>query len=163
VTDVVAHGDVLDWDQLDEALPLPLNFENASMNFVLKISDLASCDQEPLRVSDLKPGNYELKIDKMIIGTFSAQQLASGVNLALLKTPMWQQAREYDSALDQRSRLEDADLILSAGTDVKDKAIASSILREGEAELEKQAQTNLQIVKHHYTLSRTNQTTTPQS
>lgn len=158
VTGVAAHGDVVEWDQLDEALPLPFNFENALMNFVLKISDLASCDQEMLTVSDLKPGDYELKIDKTVVGTFSGEQLAKGVNLALLKTPMWQQAREYDDVLDQRSRLEDADLILSAGTDVKDKAIASGILREGEADLEQQAQTNLRIAKRHYTLSRIDQT-----
>jgi lysophospholipase L1-like esterase len=156
VTGVSGHANVLEWDQLDEALPLPFNFESSLMNFVLKISDLASVDQEMLRVNDLKPGGYELKIDKMIIGTFSAEQLGKGINLALLKTPMWQQAREYDGDLDQRSRLEDADLILSAGTDVKDRAVGSGVLREGEAEFEQKAQTSLRIAKHHYTLSAAN-------
>jgi lysophospholipase L1-like esterase len=163
VSGVSTHADVLDWDQLDEALPLPFNFENALMNFVLKISNLASCDQEILTVNDLKPGYYKLTIDKMNVGTFSAEQLAKGINLALLKTPMWQQSREYDDALDQRSRLEDAGLILSAGTDVMDKATGSRILQEGEAEFEQRAKTKLQITKHHYTLSAIDKTSSPQS
>lgn len=163
VTGVSEHENILGWDQLDEALPLPFNFENALMNFVLKISDLASEDQETLKVNDLQPGQYELTIDKTKVGTFSAEQLAAGINLALLKTPMWQQSREYDGDLDQRSRLEDADLILSFGTEVKDKATGSRILREGEAEFEQRAQTGLQLVKHHYTLTRLDQTGAPRS
>ena len=35
---------------MDEALPLPFNFDNELMNFVLSVSDLFSCDQEMLRV-----------------------------------------------------------------------------------------------------------------
>ncbi len=163
VTGVSAQGNVLEWDQLDEALPLPFNFENSLMNFVLKISDLASCDQETLKVNDLQPSQYKLTIDKTDVGTFSAEQLANGINLALLKTPMWDQAREFDGNLGQRSQLEDADLIVSAGTDVKDKAIASSILREGEAVFEQKAQEKLQIAKHHYTLTPLGQAGTSKS
>ncbi|MGC2163472.1 MAG: SGNH/GDSL hydrolase family protein [Silvibacterium sp.] len=157
VTGVSAQGNALDWDQLDEALPLPFNFENDLMNFVLKISDLASYDQEMLKVDDLRSGQYRLMIDKTNVGTFSADELAKGINLALLKTPMWEQAREYDSDLDQRSQLEDADLILSAGTEVKDKATGSRILREGEAEFEQEAQEKLRIAKHHYRLTHIDQ------
>lgn len=163
VTGVSAQGNVLDWDQFDEALPLPLNFEDALMNFVLKISDLASYDQETLKVDDLQRGQYKLTIDKMNVGTFSAEQLAKGINLGLLKTPMWHQAREYDGALEQRSQLEDADFILFAGTDVEDKATASMILREGEAELEQKAQSKVRIAKHHYTLTALRQTSIPKS
>jgi hypothetical protein len=97
----------------------------------------------------------------MNVGTFSAGQLANGVNLALLKTPMWKQAREYDGYLEQRSRLEDADLTLSADTQVKDKAAATSILRQGEAEFEQKAKAGLRLAKHHYTLTSLNQTSPP--
>lgn len=161
VTGVSAQENALDWDQLDEALPLPFNFENDLMNFVLKISDLASYDQEMLKVDDLRSGQYRLTIDKTNVGTFSADELAKGINLALLKTPMWEQAREYDSDLDQRSQLEDADLILSAGTEVKDKATGSRILREGEAEFEQRAQEKLRIAKHHYSLTLIDQAGAP--
>ena len=158
VTAVSAQGEVLTWDQLDTAMPLPFDFEDPLMEFVLAISDLASVDQEMLKVDELQPGQYTLTIDKTNVGTFSSGQLAMGVNLALLKTPMWNQAREYDSDLEQRSHLEDADLIISAGTDVKDKATASGILRQGEAEFEQKAQAELRIAKHHYTLTPINQT-----
>jgi len=152
VSGVQAHGGALDWDQLDEALPLPFDLENALMNFVLKISDLASVDEEMLKVDGLQPGAYKLTIDKTDVGTFSEAQLSSGINLALLKTPMWERAREYDAALERRSELEQADFVLFAETDVKDKAAASRILREGEAVFEQKAQEALRISKHHYSL-----------
>jgi lysophospholipase L1-like esterase len=163
VSGVQAHGSALDWDQLDEALPLPFNFENTLMNFVLKNSDLASCDQEVLKVEDLQPGAYKLTIDKRDVGTFSEAQLSMGINLALLKTPMWEQSREYDGALDRRSELEQSDFVLFAETDLKDKAAASRILREGEAVFEQRAQEALRISKHHYTLAPLNHTIAPNS
>jgi lysophospholipase L1-like esterase len=161
VTAVSAQENTLAWDQLDAALPLPFDFDDPLMNFVLAISDVASCDQEILKVSDLQSGQYTLTIDKMNVGTFSAGQLADGINLALLKTPMWHQAREYDGYLEQRSHLEDADLILSADTEVKDKATATSILRRGEAEFEQKAKAGLRVTKHHYTLAPLNQASSP--
>jgi hypothetical protein len=163
VSGVQAHGSALDWDQLDEALPLPFNFENTLMNFVLKNSDLASYDQEMLKVADLQPGAYKLMIDKRDVGTFSEVQLSMGINLALLKTPMWEQAREYDAALERRSELEQADFVLFAETDVKDKATASRILREGEAVFEQKAQEALRISTHHYTLAPLNHAIAPNS
>jgi len=163
VSGVQAQGGGLDWDQLDEALPLPFNFENALMNFVLKNSDLASCDQEMLKVEDLHPGAYKLTIDKRDVGTFTEVQLSMGINLALLKTPMWEQAREYDGALERRSELEQADFVLFAETDLKDKAAASRILREGAAVFEQKAQEALRISKHHYTLAPLNHTIAPNS
>ncbi len=146
----------VDWDQEDQALPLPFNFENALMNFVLKISDLAAWDQEILNVDGLQSGNYSLTIDSKKVGTFSAHQLAAGVNLGLMPTPMWDEARDYDAALGRRSQLEDADFILSVETHVSDEATASRILREGEAEFEQKAQDALHIPKHHYVLVRVN-------
>lgn len=151
VSGVTASGNGLAWDQLDEALPLPLNLGNPLMNFVLKIGDLAAWDEETLSVDDLPAGPYKLAIDGTSVGTFSAEQLASGVNLALLKTPMWDEAREYDSALERRSELEDADFVLYAETDLKDSA--AKVLRAGEAEFEQKAQAALQLKKHHYVLS----------
>lgn len=154
VSGLVAKATGLEWDQLDEALPLPFNFDNSLMNFVLSISDLGSCDQEILAVDGLHPGEYNLMIDKTPLGSFSAEQLKSGVNLALLKTPMWHQAREYDGFLGRRSQLEDADFILLAETSVDDKAAARKVLREGEAEFEQKAQAQLTIPSHHYSLTR---------
>ena len=138
---------------MDEALPLPFNFDNELMNFVLSVSDLFASDQEMLSVRSLSPGEYTLRIDSMQVGTFSADRLGKGINLATMKTPMWQQARDYDGELDQRSVLETADLTLTAGTHAADRLEGSRILREGEAEFEQRAKDNLRLVKHHYVLT----------
>lgn len=153
VSGVSVSSGSLSWDQQDQALPLPLDFENALMNFVVRISDLASWDQEMLRVDGLQGVKYVLTIDGKNIGTFSSGDLAGGVNLALLPTPMWNQAREYDGAIHRRSQLEDADFILMAETSVKDLPAASGVLREGEAEFEQKARAELPIPVHHYRLS----------
>ena len=70
VTAVSSQGNILAWDQLDQALPLPFDFEDPLMNFVLAISDLASCNQEILKVADLQSGQYTLTVDKMNVGRF---------------------------------------------------------------------------------------------
>jgi len=155
VTNVKGDENRAEWDQMDEALPLPFNFDNELMNFVLSVSDLFSCDQEMLHVHGLRAGEYSLRIDSTQIGGFSADQLDKGVNLATMKTPMWQQAREYDGELGQRSILESADLTLSAGTNVPDRMEGSRILREGEAEFEQKAKDKLHLVTHHYVLTYT--------
>lgn len=153
VTGLTGDAVHIQWDQMDEALPLPFNFDNELMNFVLSVSDLYSCDKEMLRVDGLRPGEYTLRIDEMQIGNFSAEQLANGINLATMKTPMWRQAREYDGDLGQRSELETADLVLSAGTHVPDSGDGSRVLREGEAELEQSAKERLRPVSHHYAIT----------
>lgn len=155
VTGLTGDGTRLEWDQKDEALPLPFNFDNELMNFVLSVSDLFSSDREMLRVNGLRGGEYTLRIDSMQIGSFSADQLGKGINLATMKTPMWQQARQYDGELGQRSDLESADLILTEGTHVPDRADGSKVLREAEAEFEQRAKDGLRPVAHHYVLTDT--------
>jgi lysophospholipase L1-like esterase len=155
VTGLTVDGERMEWDQMDQALPLPFNFDNELMNFVLSVSDLFSSDQETLRIGGLRSGEYTLRIDSMQVGSFSANQLGKGINLATMKTPMWQQAREYDGQLEQRSALESADLILTTGTQVGDRADGSRVLREAEAEFEQKAKDQLRLMKHHYVLTYT--------
>jgi hypothetical protein len=49
-------------------------------------------NRETLIVRGLGAGGYALRIDGEAVGTFSADQLASGINLAGLPTPMARQA-----------------------------------------------------------------------
>jgi len=51
-----------------------------------------SLNREMLKVTGLPAGPHTLSIDGEEVATFSAEQLAAGVNLAGLKTPMWAQA-----------------------------------------------------------------------
>ena len=89
-------GPVLSWTQLDRALPLPVEWGDPAVALVLKSSDFTEAlDQEPLQVTGLKPSaRYTLKIDGQEVGDFTLEQLASGINLAPLPTPMARQARK---------------------------------------------------------------------
>ena len=99
VTALTAAGKTLTWTQTDAALPLPLNADDPSVALVLKSSDFVSAmDQEMLRVSGLPAAaNYTLLIDDHETADFTGAQLAAGLNLALLDTPMTQQAAQVAS------------------------------------------------------------------
>ena len=82
----------LAWTQLDESLPLPLGFEGATVELAEAAgAGLEALGQQPLLVTGLPAGRYELRIDDQEIGTFSEAELNAGVNLATRSTPMrWQ-------------------------------------------------------------------------
>jgi len=88
-------NDGLSWTETDAALPFPLALDSDDKAFALAVhsSDFVeTLDQEPLKVTGLASARYELKIDGDKVGDFTKQQLAKGVNLALLPTPMAKQA-----------------------------------------------------------------------
>jgi lysophospholipase L1-like esterase len=96
----------LQWTETDDALPLPFyeweHTRNSTLPLVLKSSNVADdLNSEPLRVTGLKNGVYDLKIDGTSVGTFNNDELSRGINLALLDTPMARQAKEvYDLTVD---------------------------------------------------------------
>lgn len=92
VTDLTGGGP-LAWTQADAALPMPVNAKDGTIALALRASDfLEALDQEPLKVTGLTAARYSLKIDGAAIGSFSKAELAAGVNLATLATPMAKQA-----------------------------------------------------------------------
>ncbi len=95
----------LRWTQLDRALPLPLELNDSMTQFLLQISDIASLDQQMLRVTGLSAASYSLEIDGQKIASFSRQELAGGINLALYSTPMEQQAKSIDWTAQDRAKL----------------------------------------------------------
>jgi lysophospholipase L1-like esterase len=93
VSDLEAIDGGLAWTQLDEALPLPVDFEGATVALAEAAgAGLEALGQQPLQVTGLAPGRYQLQIDDQEVGTFSETELAAGVNLATLNTPMRGQA-----------------------------------------------------------------------
>lgn len=92
----LAVGKTVSWTQNDAALPLPLQSEEPLTALVLRSSDfLDALDQERLRVSGLTSATrYTLTIDGQEVGDFTGQQLAAGINLANLPTPMARQAAQ---------------------------------------------------------------------
>jgi len=97
VTDVHA-GMPLKWTEADEALPLPFanliaEDQSKTIDLAIKSSDVTEAlDAQPLKVTGLAPGRYKLNIDKETVGTFSDAELGTGINLAILSTPMSKQA-----------------------------------------------------------------------
>lgn len=96
VTQLAIQPNGLTWMQEDRALPLPLGPIDADplMQLAIRSSDLISAlDQETLQVTGMQPGTYQLKIDDRVVGSFSAEKLGKGINLAVLETPMLEQSR----------------------------------------------------------------------
>ena len=86
-------GSGLAWTEKDAALPMPVDLNDPVVALAIDSSDfVASLDQEPLKVTGLTAGRYTLKIDGAEVGAFSGSQLAEGINLAVLPTPMAKQA-----------------------------------------------------------------------
>jgi lysophospholipase L1-like esterase len=93
VEDLRANGTIT-WTQQDFALPMPIDRKNAAIALAVKASDVEQAlNQETLKVSGLGAPAYTLKIDGENVAELSKDQLASGVNLAQMDTPMFRQAK----------------------------------------------------------------------
>jgi hypothetical protein len=74
---------------------MPLNMRDPVVALAVHSSDFVEVlNQEPLKVRGLAAGRYTLKIDGDTAGSFTHDQLAAGINLAELPTPMMRQAAE---------------------------------------------------------------------
>jgi lysophospholipase L1-like esterase len=126
----------LSWTGLDRALPLPLGFEDGETELAQKAgADLESLDRQPLVVTGLPGGRYELKIDGQSCGTFADADLASGVNLARRWTPMrWQAyAVKWSVAGGHEAQRLRRDLLVAAAKDPSFQAAAETLAARDEA------------------------------
>jgi hypothetical protein len=91
-------GAPLSWTETDEALPLPFaNLlaadKDKTLGLAIHSSDVTEAlNEQPLRVTGLGAGQYKLAIDGNAVGSYSEAELAQGINLAMLDTPMSRQA-----------------------------------------------------------------------
>jgi len=148
----------LTWTQTDSALPLPLppteTDPMAALTFQVS-SFNAQFNQQLLAVSGLAEGNYELQIDGHAIGRWSSVELAKGINLASLDTPMLAQSRLVALDTEQKNSIESVHFSLLA--DAKD-AEQSDTLKRLETALQQAVQRqrkDAQPVPHRYSLTRT--------
>lgn len=147
----------LTWTQNDHALPLP--FASAESDpfseLVLRVSDLnQSLNQEILRVDGLGEGAYELQIDERRVSTFTAAQLAAGVNLATVDTPMLAQSRivAFDTAL--KNEIESNRFLIA--NDARD-ATAEELVKRLDTSIDhavERQRKDAQPVPHRYALLR---------
>jgi lysophospholipase L1-like esterase len=143
----------LQWEQLDRSLPLPLELNDSMTQFLLQISDIASLDKQMLRVTGLSAASYSLEIDGQKIASFSRQELASGINLAMFQTPMEQQAKSIDWTADDRSKLSGTRFdLLSEKENIPGKASAIQVLDALDAKEVDQEYKDAQPKTHTFTL-----------
>jgi hypothetical protein len=87
------NGRVVAWTQDDEALPLAVDLMDPSVTLAIQASDFSRrLDSQILRVRGMASERYRFTIDGELIGVFHRDQLDAGLNLALLRTPMWKRA-----------------------------------------------------------------------
>ena len=88
------------WTETDQALPLPFAPMLAAdhehtLALAIQSSDVTEAlNQQPLCITGLRARRYKLTIDGETTGTWSAEEFARGVNLAVLDTPMARQAMD---------------------------------------------------------------------
>lgn len=88
-------GSSLSWTQADNALPMPVDFNDAPTALAVKSSDFQqSLNRETLKIAGLKSGHYAMRIDGVQVKVFTAAELAAGLDLTTLPTPMLDQAKK---------------------------------------------------------------------
>ena len=93
VDDLKVNGSI-SWTQLDAALPMPIDMKDAAIALAVKASDVETAlNQQILKVTGLDAPSTQLKIDGEEVAELTKDQLAAGVNLAELATPMFRQAK----------------------------------------------------------------------
>ncbi len=101
----LSTGSKITWTQTDDALPMPLQWNDPAVALVLKSSDFTDAlDREMLTVNSLPTATqYALKIDGQDVGEFTGEQLGAGINLAPLSTPMSEQAAKVAALTTQHN------------------------------------------------------------
>lgn len=93
VADLAVADGRVSWSQEDAALPFPIDLKDPVVELAVRSSDiLDALDRQTVKVSGLAAGEYALTIDGDTVATYTNAQLAEGVNLATLATPMARQA-----------------------------------------------------------------------
>ncbi len=103
----------LEWNETDQALPMPLETDDETISLALQHSGFTDAlNREILKVSGLAAGRYNLRIDGEVIGAFDAAELAEGVNLSTRKTPMSRQAQTVLDLTYRRNHLRFARMMM---------------------------------------------------
>jgi lysophospholipase L1-like esterase len=151
----------LSWTELEGALPFPLNLKDPATQLVVDSSDFVQAlDQEAVKVSGLT-GSYNLSIDGKAVGTYSAADLAAGVNLATLDTPMRAQGqrvldltREREEVHNQRWRSIQTNWLLGPEKEAeKQKADVLAAMDRYDAALDRADRKAAQPTPHHFSLT----------
>jgi lysophospholipase L1-like esterase len=104
ITNLKREGAGWTWMQQDQALPMPLPDATAETKLAASCSDFWKFNQQWLKITGLA-GDFTLKISGLKVGDFTGTQLAEGINLAELDTPMMRQAAIVHSLTVKRTNV----------------------------------------------------------
>jgi len=156
VSDQRALATGYSWTELEDSLPLPVNFDDASIGLAqLAGAGLDELGRELLKITRLAPGRYSLRIDDRDIAVFTAEELARGINLALYNTPMRGQAFQVLWGSDGGHEVQLVRRDLMAHGPKTDSAGATAQALAAWDDAGQEARSKLaQPVPHHFTLMR---------
>lgn len=89
------------------ALPMAYSdaYKNAEKNWNLNISD--EINREIIKITNLDSGTYTVSMDSAVIGTYTAEELTNGINIAVnANNPGQIQSKEAYSLVDKKIRAE---------------------------------------------------------
>ena len=145
----------ISWIQTDEALPLPLPPPEVDPVLVLALKDsdlIAALDQETLQVRALAAGTYDLLIDGRKIGSFTAAQLANGINLATMDTPMLEQATLVAYDTEKINNLELTRFVIIRSPETPEQSATAQALADAYLAGVGRQRADAQPLTHHYEL-----------
>lgn len=148
VTDVVAKDGGVSFQRLDRALPF---FPAQAMSILQWAPLLEELNQYTLKVTGLKAGKYDVRLGGSEAGSYTADELAAGVNLAaaaLKAGPVAEQVKGIVGAIERKNGFHHdrifRGVILNGNvpdwiglTPAEIEAKRQSVLKERHAELEK--------------------------
>jgi hypothetical protein len=132
---------------------LPFSTDDPLIKFAVRVGKLEAMDQEILQVSRLVEDRYSLQIDGKPVLDLTKQQLSAGVNLALLPTPMLDQARGLDWLEDRKMKMDAARFALEGEMpSTPSAADAAKVLRAAETALTNEQRQDAQPRPHKFAL-----------
>jgi hypothetical protein len=94
---------------------MPVEVDDDTLGLALHFSDFTDrLNQEVLKITGLRPGSYRLQIDDELVATLPAWQLEKGINLAVLKMPMFRQAQTVLDLTHRHNHLRFAQVMMVA-------------------------------------------------
>jgi len=153
VSDLQGAARGITWTALEHSLPLPFSTDDPLMKFAVRVGNLEAMDQEVLQVRGLVADRYSLQIDGKPVLDLTKQQLSAGVNLALLPTPMLDQARGLDWLEDRKMKMDAARFALEGEMpSTPGAADAAKVLGAAETALTTEQRQNAQPKQHKFAL-----------
>ena len=153
----IKYGDTISWTAAEESLPMPVDMNDPPTDLAVRSAGfLDEFNREMLTVPGLKAGFWALRIDDQQVKVFTAEELAKGVNLATLPTPMLKQAQAVHDLTRKRSDVHNVRWrtveVPLAKDNLTQTGAAIGALDALDAELAKRQAETAQPKPHHFEL-----------